>query len=239
MSQNVHMVRHTKLAGVDVAANTVVVYSDIMCAWAHLAVYRLHAARAKLDLQDRIHFDMRAFPLELFNNQATPKDVLEAEIAVLGGLDPEAGWQMWQRPDSEYPVTSLPALEAVQAAKAQGLRASEELDRALRVAFFGASRVISLHHEILDIATGIDDLDAGKLADALETGSSRAAVIEQKQYAEGDEVRGSPHIFLPDGTDEHNPGIRMEWHKDHGVGFPVVLEDKPEIYLELMERAAS
>ena len=239
MSQNVHMVGDFKLARVEVAPKTIVVYSDIICAWAHLAVYRLHAARAKLDLEDEVHFDMRAFPLELFNDQTTPKDVLEAEIAVLSGLDPDAGWQMWQRPDSEYPVTSLPALEAVQAAKDQGPHASEGLDRALRVAFFGQSRVISMQHEILDIAEGVGGLDAGALKEALESGRSRSEVIEQKEYAEGDEVRGSPHLFLPDGTDAHNPGIRMEWQKDDGVGFPVVHEDHPEIYLELIQRAAS
>lgn len=224
---------------IQVAANTIVVYGDITCPWAHLAVYRLHEARAKLDLGDRVLFDHRAFPLELFNKQPTPKNVLDAEVSVAGGLDPGAGWQMWQRPESEYPVTSLPALEAVQAAKEQGLRASEQLDRRLRVGFFGESRVISLIDEILDLAGDCDGLDGEALGDALDSGRARSAVIEQKEIATGDEVRGSPHLFLPDGTDAHNPGIEMEWHGDHGEGFPIVNEDKPDIYLDLVERAAS
>ena len=222
-----------------VAPKTIVVYADITCPWAHLAVYRLHAARTKLDLDDEVRLDVRAFPLELFNEQPTPKKILDAEISVAGALDPEAGWQMWQRPESEYPVTSLPALEAVQAAKEQGLLASEQLDRRLRVGFFGESRVISLRHEILELAAECDAVDVDGLGAALDSGRARAAVMEQKEIAEGDDVQGSPHVFLPDGTAVHNPGIEMEWEGEHGKGFPVVHRDDPEIYLELVEKAAT
>lgn len=222
-----------------VPPKTILVYADITCPWAHLAVYRLHRARSKLDLDDEVRLDLRSFPLELFNEQATPKNILDAEISVAGGLDPDAGWQMWQRPESEYPVTSLPALEAVQAAKEQGALASEQLDRRLRVGFFAESRVISLRHEILDLAGECEAVDAARLAEALDSGRARTAVMEQRTAAEGDEVDGSPHVFLPDGTDVHNPGIEMEWEGEHGKGFPVVTEDRPEIYLELVQTAAS
>ena len=224
---------------IEVDPGTIVVYADITCPWAHLAVYRLHAARTKLGLESEVVFDIRSFPLELFNEQPTPKKILDAEISVAGGLDPAAGWQMWQRPESEYPVTSMPALEAVQAAKEQSLVASEQLDRRLRVGFFGESRVISLRHEILELAGEVAALGVDVLADALDSGSARAAVTEQTEFAKGETVAGSPHLFLPDGSDEHNPGIDMEWEGDHGKGFPVVNEDHPEIYLELIEKATS
>ena len=223
---------------IEVAPKTVVVYADITCPWAHLAVYRLHAARSKLDLDEEVRFDVRSFPLELFNEEPTPKKILDAEISVAGALDPDAGWQMWQRPESEYPVTSLPALEAVQAAKEQGLRASEQLDRRLRVGFFGESRIISLRHEILELAAECSHVDVDALTEALDSGRARAAVMEQKTMAEGDAVNGSPHVFLPDGTDAHNPGIAMEWEGDHGKGFPIVTEDRPDIYLDLLQKAA-
>lgn len=220
------------------AANTIVVYSDIGCPWAHVAVFRLHRMRSKLDLDEQVAFDMRAFPLEIFNEQPTPKKILDAEISVAGALEPDAGWQMWQRPESEYPVTMLPALEAVQAAKEQGMNVSEDLDRALRAAFFGESRVISMRHEILDIAGRCADLDVAALRDALDTGRARAAILEQAREARSDEVEGSPHLFLPDGSDFHNPGIEMEWEGEHGIGFPVVNSDRPEIYEDILARAA-
>lgn len=221
---------------IEVAPNTIVVYADIACPWAHLAVYRLHEARSKLDLEDEVLFDVRCFPLELFNERPTPKKTLDAESRVLASLDPAAGWQEWCRPEHEYPVTSIPALEAVQAAKEQGLRASEQLDRRLRVGFFGDSRVISMRHEILAMAAECDAVDIDGLADAFDAGRARPAVMEQKKIAEGDDVKGSPHLFLADGTDAHNPGIDMEWSKE--LRAPVIHSDNPEIYLELVERAA-
>jgi len=223
----------------EIARGSIVVYADITCPWAHLAVHRLHEARRKLGLEDELRFDIRSFPLELFNETPTPKKTLDAEISVAGGLDPSAGWQMWQRPESEYPVTSLPALEAVQAAKEQSLLASEQLDRRLRRGFFAESRVISLRHEILDLAGDCDALDVDALTAALDSGTARAAVMEQKEFAEGNAVKGSPHVFLADGTDVHNPGIEMDWHGEHDEGFPIVRQDRPEVYAKLIEKAAS
>lgn len=224
---------------VSVADSTLVLYADVGCPWAHLCVYRLHRARASLGLDETIRFDIRAFPLEIFNEQPTPKKVLDAEISVAGALEPEAGWQMWQGPEHEYPVTTLPALEAVQAAKEQSLAASEGLDRGLRVALFGRSRTISMRHEILAVAEELTVVDAHRLQEALDSGRARAAVMEQCKEAEGDEVRGSPHVFLPDGTDVHNPGIEMEWHGEHGEGFPVIKKDDPSVYEAIFERVAA
>ncbi len=222
---------------VRVTPGTVALYSDLGCPWAHLAVYRLHATRLRLGLEDAVTFDHRAFPLEVFNERPTPWRVLSAEIPVVGGLDPDAGWQIWQGEPVTWPVTTLPALEAVQAAKEQGLRASERLDRALRVALFGQSRCVSMRHVILEVAADAG-LDVPALRDALDEGRARRAVFDQQRAASDDQVQGSPHLFLADGTDMHNPGIQMEWAGEHGVGFPVVSKDDPGVYEDLVRRAA-
>src|SRR5437764_13582547 len=116
----------------DVAPGPLVFYGGIACPWSHLCLHGLRRAGAGLEVDEEVDLDLRGFPLELFNERPTPKRTLDAEISVVGALDPSAGWQMWQRPEYEYPVTTLPALEAVQAAKTQGLRASEDLGCALR-----------------------------------------------------------------------------------------------------------
>lgn len=224
---------------IEVEQGTVAVFADTGCPWAHLAVYRLHAARAKLRLEGIVRFDIRAFPLEIFNEQPTPKLILDPEIAVVGAVDPAAGWQLWQGPIHEYPVTMLPAMEAVEAAKEQGLEASEQLDRALRFAFFGQSRCVSMRHVIVEIAEGCPDVDAGKLLSALDDGRARDAVMQQARCSESDRVDGSPHVFLPDGTNVHNPGIEMHWEGEHGKGFPVVDNDEPNIYEDLLRRVAA
>lgn len=223
---------------IDVAPGTIVVFADISCPWAHLAVYRLHAARSRMGLDDRVRFDVRAFPLELINDMVTPKSILDAEIPVVGGLEPGAGWQVWQRPAHEWPVTTLLALEAVEAAKQQGLKASETLDRALRVALFAHSRTICMRHEILDIATSCDGVDADALKDALVEGRARAVIEQQFATSRTDAVQGSPHLFLADGTNAHNPGIERHWVGKEGTGFPVVDKDEPAVYESLLRRAA-
>ena len=221
-----------------VAVGTLVVYSDIGCPWAHVAVHRLHEARTRLGLDDRVRFDHRAFPLELVNGRPTPKLTLDSEIPVTGGLEPDAGWQLWLGPLHEYPVSTLPALEAVQAAKAQGLEASERLDRGLRRALFAESRCITMGHVILEVAAE-QGLDVDGLAAALEAGPARAEVHEQCRQAEAGGVEGSPHVFGPGGLDAHNPGVRMHWEGDHdGAGFPVVDADDPAAVDRLLEAAA-
>ncbi|MFN2490314.1 MAG: DsbA family protein [Actinomycetota bacterium] len=211
---------------IELAVGTIVVFSDIACAWAHVAVHRLHRTRARLGLQERAMLDLRAFPLEVFNERATPKLVLDAEIPVAGALEPQAGWQMWQRDAHDYPVTTLLALEAVQAAKDQGFEAAEKLDRALRVALFGQSRNISMRHEILDVASRCEGLDLDALEKRLDDGVARRTVLDQCAQARS-EVKGSPHVFLPDGSNEHNPGVKLHWEGTHGRGFPYVDRDDP------------
>ena len=223
----------------DVAPGTLVVYGDIACPWSHLCVHGLREARRRLGLDDRVELDLRGFPLELFNGRPTPKRTLDAEVPVVGALEPEAGWQMWQRPDFEYPVTTLPALEAVQAAKAQGLRASEELGRALRYAFFAESRTVSLLPVILDVAKGCEGIDVDALAEALDDGRARAIVIEQRETAERIGVKGSPHVYVPDGSDVANPGIEKHWEGEAGEGFPVVDAYDRSVYDDLIRSAGS
>jgi predicted DsbA family dithiol-disulfide isomerase len=222
---------------VDVAPGTIAVFSDLSCPWAHLAVYRLLAARQRLGLEGDVVLDHRAFPLELFNRRPTPRRIVSAEVPVVGALDPGAGWQVWQGDLATWPVTTLLALEAVQAAKEQGAAASERLDRGLRTAFFGQSRCISMRHVVLEVAAECG-LDEGALADALDSGRARRAVFDQCAVASGGSVAGSPHVFLADGTEAHNPGIEMEWVGEHGVGFPVVAKDDPSVYEALVARAA-
>lgn len=223
---------------IDVATGTIVVYADIACPWATLAVHRLCRARERLGLLGRVGFDLRAFPLELVNDRPTPKRTLDAEVPVVGGLDESLGWQVWQDDASRWPVTTLLALEAVQVAKEQSVHASEELDRALRRALFVESRCISMRHVILDVAGECEHVDAPALAHALDDGRARRRVIEQWKVAEGEDVQGSPHLFLADGSNEANPGIEMHWSGEHGKGFPIVTKDRPQIYDDLLERAA-
>jgi predicted DsbA family dithiol-disulfide isomerase len=126
----------------------------------------------------------------------------------------------------------------VQAARRQGSAAQERLDLGLRRAFFAESRCIALRHEILEVAERCD-LDVDALASAIDDGVARRAVIDGWRTATHDdsEVRGSPHVFLSDGSDALNPGIRMHWTGEEGEGVPVVDADDASVHRDLLAAA--
>ncbi|MGH3564843.1 MAG: DsbA family oxidoreductase [Pseudonocardia sp.] len=218
---------------------TMVIFSDLNCSFAHLAMYRLHQTRSRLGLDGQIWFDHRAFPLELFNHTVNERPGVDSEVTAVGALEPRAGWRLWQGPDWTYPVTTLPPLEAVQAAAAQSWHAGEELDRALRRAFWADGRCISQRHVILDVAASTRAVDLDQLTAALDTGSARSTVMAQFHAARNDNVTCSPHVFLHDGTNIANPGIRVHWENGaFGVGFPVIDADDPTVYTDLLTHAA-
>jgi predicted DsbA family dithiol-disulfide isomerase len=226
--------------GIDLtpAPGTIVIFSDIWCSFAHITVHRLHATRERLGLTDAVRFDHRAFPLELLNEAPSPRPGTDSEVGRMASHEPAAGWQLWQDKDWLYPSTTLPALEAVQAAKEQSLRASEQLDLALRRAFWAESRCISNRTVILRAAASTSEVDVAALAAALDDGRARRALSEQAAISATDRVNCSPHLFLPDGTDHANPGIEVSWQGDYGRGWPVVSSDDPGVLADLLKRSA-
>lgn len=66
--------------------------------------------------------------------------------------EPGILYQPWHRPLSERPVTMWSAFEAVKCAERQSLELADELDWAIRTAFFAESRCISMRDVLLDLA---------------------------------------------------------------------------------------
>jgi predicted DsbA family dithiol-disulfide isomerase len=223
----------------EVAPGTIQVWSDLGCPWSHAIVWRLWDARRRLGLEDRVQLDHHAFPLELFNDEPTPRWHIDVEAPVAATVAPRAGWQAWSASDAAWPVTLLPPMEAVQAAKRQSLAAAEALDRGLRRALYAESRCISLRHVILEVATETDAVDVAQLAAALDDGRARRALIDDWRTAQGDAVRGSAHLFAPDGTNAQNPGIEIGWEDDGSAAGRYWIErDDPSAVEDLVRRAA-
>lgn len=226
------------MATFHVTPGTVTVFSDVVCGWATIALHRLYRARARAGWEDRLIVDHQLFLLEDVNGIALDWKIIEPEKPVVGALEPELGFKPWQRDMSQYPVTSLPANEAVHAAKEQSPAAAEQLDMALRLGFWRGTCCVSMLHEILEVADGCDRVDVDQLRDALDTGRARAAMMATYRE-QADRVQGSPHFFLADGSDEHNPGIALHQEGETGAGFLVVDSDDPGVYDDLVRRAAT
>jgi hypothetical protein len=98
---------------------------------------------------------------------------------------------------------------------------------------------ISLRHVILEVASGTDALDLAALATALDDGRARRELFAQWAVAKTDAVRGSPHVFAPDGTNAQNPGLELSWTEEPpGVWNPTVVRDDAAAYDDLLRRAA-
>jgi predicted DsbA family dithiol-disulfide isomerase len=213
----------------------IVVYSDVGCPWANVAVERLSRTLLDKGLDREIGIDHRAFPLELMNDRPIPSDVLNAEIPTLRELEPSAPW-----PDGPGPwrftTSTIVALEAVQAAKEQGVEASVRLDRAFRRAVFHDLAQLEAPEHVIEIAREVDGIDVDALEEALRAGRGRAEVHRHAAESKTDLVAGSPTLVLPDGSAHHNPGISMHWEDRPGERL-VIDSDDPDVYTGLVERS--
>jgi predicted DsbA family dithiol-disulfide isomerase len=217
---------------------SLVVWSDVVCPWATVIVLRLRAARARAGAEDELVLRLRAMPLELQLERPLARRVVDAEIALCASLTPEFGWSLWQSRPDVYPVTSLPALEAVQAAASQSPQAAEELDLALRRAFFVDSRCISMRHEVLAAARSCPSVDADAIAAVLVAGSARAGVTGDFAAAVAAGVPCSGTVVLPSGAMLCNPGTDVEW-LGGGMprGTPVLRADDVSVYDRIVAAA--
>lgn len=196
------------------------VWSDIHCPWAAVAVHRLRTARDRHGLD--VVFDQRAWPLEWVNESGTPRHIVVPESAVLANHEPSVFSAF--RGES-WPSTFLPAFELVAAARrALGLRAAEDVDYALRLRFFRESADVSLRHEL---ARACDDagIDTAAVMAAWESEPVRADVVADYERSKGLAIQGSPQVFWPDGSTDHNPGMTdHEWVR----GIPRITSSDPE-----------
>jgi predicted DsbA family dithiol-disulfide isomerase len=217
---------------------TVTIWSDVHCPWAAVAIHRLRRARDEHGID--VLFDQRPWPLEWVNDRGTPRHIVEPETIVLAAHEPE----LFSRYRGEtWPATFLPAFELIAAAReVHGLRAAEEVDYYLRLAFFRESLDVSLRHNLFAAVMAAAkaascELDPDAVLRAWETRPVRAAVVADWERSQQLPIQGSPQIFWPDGHTTHNPGMTDHvWER----GIPRIASSDPEAPARLLrERVGS
>lgn len=175
----------------------IALYADLTCPYAYIAAYRLRALRA--EYRGRVIVEHKSLALEYVNRQPTPKRTLESEIPLLMLEEPALPWEPWHAPASEWPVTVLPAFEAVKCAERQNILLADDLDWAIRTAFFVESRCISMRHVLFELAERVG-LAMDQFMRDFDSGQSRPLVIEEARDGwERLKVPGSPTFALPTG----------------------------------------
>ena len=175
----------------------VAVYSDLACPYAYITAYRLRTLRD--DYRGRLIIAHKSLALEYVNRQPTPKRTLESECPFLMLAEPELPWEPWHAPLSEWPVTMWPAFEAVKCAERQDMTLADDLDWAIRSAFFSASHCVSMRHILLALAEQVG-LAMDRFARDFDSGQAKGLVIaEAREGWERLKVAGSPTLVLPSG----------------------------------------
>jgi predicted DsbA family dithiol-disulfide isomerase len=185
---------------------TVTIWSDIHCPWATTAIHRLRTARDRE--RPDVAFDQRPWPLELTNRRGTPRKIVAQETAVLAGHEPD----LFAAYDNDsWPSTFLPAFELVAAARrVHGVRAAEDVDYALRLAFFRDAIDVSIRaglEQALEMLAKDSDLDRDAVLACWDSGRPRADVLADYERSKSLPIEGSPQVFWPDGSTTHNPGM--------------------------------
>ena len=155
---------------------TIEVYSDLHCPWGYLAAFRL--LHLQPEWSGRLRVAWRCLPLEVVNSRGTPKHTLDQEVPYLLQVEPDIPARAWRRPEWEYPVTALPAFEALKCAEAQGDDAALAYNWAVRRAFFAESRCTSLRHVLIDIARE-SGLDLAAFVSDFDSGRYKHLVVEE------------------------------------------------------------
>lgn len=175
----------------------VALYADLACPYAYITAYRLRKLRD--EYRQQLIIEHKSLPLEYVNRQPTPKRMLDSENPLLMLEEPDLPWEPWHAPLSEWPVTLWPAFEAVKCAERQDMALADDLDWAIRTAFFAESRCVSMRHVLFELAEGVG-LAMDRFAHDFDSGAIKGLVMEEAREGwERLKVPGSPALVLPDG----------------------------------------
>lgn len=214
-------------------------FSDLHCPHAYLTRYRLR--RIEDEYREDMTFRSRCLSIELDLEAPTPKPILDVETHSLVLQEDGIPYEPWpEGRTSTWPVTFLPAFEAVKAAETIDPGMAWDLDWRIREAFFAEHACVSMRHVLADLAEDVG-LDRDRFLEAFDDGH-RARVVEETEegwYGEGFAV--SPSIRLPDGSTHVNPGEhRTEMDPERGfrlTDFDPGRPDETEHLAELVETA--
>ena len=158
--------------------------------------------RLQDETDGRLAIRWRAFPLRPVPDPTASFQGTYREAAWrrCHDLSADAGvtFRMWQR--SDFPATSMPALEAAKCASLQGDAAWAALHLRLYQAFFADGVNIGEPAEVAGVVRGVPEVDFAAFLRDYEAGRGRQPVLDDYQTAVREHgVRAIPTVVLDDG----------------------------------------
>jgi hypothetical protein len=114
--------------------------------------------------------------------------------------------------------------------------AAEEVDYALRLAFFRDSVDVSIAaglYRALELAAGTTALNPEAVMDLWRESNVRSDVAADYRESGRVAIQGSPQVMWPDGSSDHNPG--MTDHQWHGGLVRIMTTDRRAPERRLLE----
>lgn len=175
----------------------VVFFHDVLCAWSYLADARLDVLRAELG--EQVRWSYRGYPLRP-DEQALDKKERQQLARQLRRVakEPEGKGvvaDLWT--GSDAPVSSLPPLIALEAARLQGPEQHDALLAALARAAFLRGMNITRRDVLLEVA-GALGLDETRFLRDLDDPRSFDRLQEGVGDAESLGIRGVPAVIIGD-----------------------------------------
>ena len=197
------------------------------------------------DYRGRLRVGWRTLALEVKNGQSTPKLILDQENPLMMRQEPNLPLADWRTPVWQYPVTVLPAFEALACAEHQGDDLAWEYSWRVRAAFFAESRCISMRHELRRLARE-SGLDVARFQADWDSGRARPRVLADSHHGwEVLKVRSSPTFVLPSGRQVNNPAaLEVTWGPDKQIRQVDPPPDAPDgdwrrVYRAFLDEAAA
>ena len=181
------------------------------------------------DYRGRLRVGWRTLALEVKNDQSTPKFILDQENPLMTRQEPDLPMTSWQAPEWQYPVTVLPAFEALACAERQGDDLAWAFSWRVRGAFFAESQCISMRH-VLHRLAGESGLDVARFqADWDGAGEPRRVLAESHHGWEVLKVPCSPTFVLPNGRQVANPAaLKLTWGPNKEIQHVEPPPDAPD-----------
>jgi predicted DsbA family dithiol-disulfide isomerase len=167
--------------------STIEVFADVRCPFTHVGLRRLVQRRAERGRTD-VAIRVRAWPLELVNDEPLDPIMIDEEVAALRA---QVAPDLFRRFDpNHFAATSIAALMLAAAAYDHSLGTGEQVSLALRDALFERGADIGDLEVLARLATA-----AGI---SVPPASMRARVLADWHEGQRRGVIGSPHFFRGD-----------------------------------------
>lgn len=175
----------------------VVLFHDVLCAWSYLADKRLDVLRAEFG--EQVRWSYRGYPLRP-DEEALDKKQRQLLARHFRRISKEPEGQgvvadLWTSTDP--PVSSLPPLIALEAARVQGRGQHDALLHALRQAAFLRGVNVTRRDVLLEVA-GTVGLDETRFLRDLDDPRSFDRLQEGVDDAESMGIRGVPAVIIGD-----------------------------------------